>query len=161
MPVRQPFVYPSAPQRRSWSRHGWIVLGAIGISMIAIQLLEGNLSPWLIVWLVVMIGSHGLSTVWPRERQEPSIVISPDGLGGQQVEGAIGTLLPWRAVERLWRDQDAVIVQFQPIDPTSDAPRKRISKVRLFTDGSAGAKTILAEIARVAPHVPRTDSPVG
>jgi hypothetical protein len=137
MTLHDEFVYPDQSVRRRHARFGLalfvIVLAGLHLSryMTGHDLFGQAAWYWFAGEALVLAGLVWL--VFAR-RQKPQLVVSGRGLGGQWVEQRLGRMLKWHRVEKVRLEPGAVVVDFLPIDETSDEPRNRISQLRLVAN---------------------------
>lgn len=72
-----------------------------------------------------------------REGETGSLVIDDRGIGGKQLFTDLDERIEWSRIKTVSNDESAVILEFEPMNMTSNNPKDRISIARL----SYGEKT--------------------
>ena len=147
MTLHDEFVYPDQSVRRRHARFGLALFVIILAGLHLSRYITGN--DWFagVAWYWWALEAAVLAAftwlVFAR-KQKPQLVVSGRGLGGQWVEQRLGRMLKWHRVEKVRLEPGAVVVDFEPIDETSDEPSHRISQLRLAANEDL-SETQLAE----------------
>ena len=150
MTLHDEFVYPDQSVRRRHARFGLAFFVILLAGLHLGRLMTGQdwfgEAAWY-WWAGEALVLAGLAWLVFARKQKPQLVVSGRGLGGQWVEQRLGRMLKWHRVEKVRLEPGAVVVDFLPIDETSDEPRNRISQLRLVANEDLSEKELVEAIS--------------